>query len=194
MMRQTAEKKRSKVDVTAMKVMLMDEHRHVQEVADTFGVSRQRIYQLRRENNINIHRPIEKICKKCGKEFTVNRSRARNKEGVYCSTSCYIDDRREFADYQPNRQGQRIARKTIEQSLGYSLPDWCVVHHEDGDNANNNLDNLTVFPSQTEHLRYHHSKRYGTATKPYGSLTELPDKIEGWTRFKVTQLLLIVSQ
>jgi hypothetical protein len=36
-----------------------------------------------------------------------------------------------------------------------------VVHHHDGDNTNNALDNLAVFASQAEHMRYH---RGGHAT------------------------------
>lgn len=34
-----------------------------------------------------------------------------------------------------------------------------VVHHVDGDNKNNAIDNLMLFVSQAKHLAWHHSLR-----------------------------------
>jgi hypothetical protein len=46
-------------------------------------------------------------------------------------------------------------RLVMEKHLGRYLLPTEVVHHEDGDVRNNDLGNLRLFASQTEHMRYH---------------------------------------
>lgn len=52
--------------------------------------------------------------------------------------------------------GKRVLkhRMLVEKMLGRKLLDWEIVHHKDGNNRNNNLNNLQVM-SQSEHERLH---------------------------------------
>ena len=45
----------------------------------------------------------------------------------------------------------------MEAHLGHILPKCSVVHHIDGDKANNSIENLMLFPNHSAHLKYHHS-------------------------------------
>lgn len=51
--------------------------------------------------------------------------------------------------------GQHEHRAVAEQMLGRPLRKGEVVHHMDGNKRNNSPDNLRVFPSQSEHAKYH---------------------------------------
>lgn len=57
-------------------------------------------------------------------------------------------------EYKLNRQGQQMAREAV--STYFDLPKGAVVHHEDADNMNNAIENLLVFASQSDHLKWHH--------------------------------------
>lgn len=46
-------------------------------------------------------------------------------------------------------------RYVMEQMLGRPLLDTEIVHHKDRNRANNNPDNLMLFPNQAEHLEQH---------------------------------------
>lgn len=46
-------------------------------------------------------------------------------------------------------------RLVAEGVLGRLLETREVVHHIDGDKANNDPSNLRVFPSQADHVRHH---------------------------------------
>lgn len=51
--------------------------------------------------------------------------------------------------------GAHEHRIVAERILGRPLKKGEIVHHVDGDKRNNNPENIQVFPSQTEHARYH---------------------------------------
>ncbi len=167
-------------DIQVIEILLLDKHMHISEVAKRFKVTRQRIWQICKKHNIIIHRAIKRICFHCGNEFTAKRSRVRNGGALYCQESCYFNHKREVGDYQPRRQGQRIGRKKIEDWLGSSLPDGCIVHHEDGNQNKNEFKNIFIFPSNIAHLKYHHAKRHNNAVLPYKEMWELPDKLAEW--------------
>ena len=57
--------------------------------------------------------------------------------------------------------GRHTHRVVAEQMLGRPLLKGEVVHHIDGNKRNNHPDNLMVFPSQSEHVRWHASHRGG---------------------------------
>jgi hypothetical protein len=46
----------------------------------------------------------------------------------------------------------------MERKLGRSLLPGEVVHHDDDNPQNNDPANLMVFPSNSEHLKYHHQR------------------------------------
>ncbi|NNJ30458.1 HNH endonuclease [Lacrimispora defluvii] len=51
--------------------------------------------------------------------------------------------------------GRHAHRVVAEQKLGRKLKKNEVVHHIDGNRRNNNPDNLMVFSSSADHMRYH---------------------------------------
>lgn len=91
-------------------------------------------------------------CSACGKTFARTPRNKRFKR-AFCSPECYYSVRRTIK-YKPWRQGQRRARAIV--SKYFDLRPEYVVHHEDKDNANNDLINLRVFASQADHMAYHH--------------------------------------
>lgn len=68
------------------------------------------------------------------------------------------------AELHPSWKGGRrsyyqdIARGEIETSLGRKIEEWEVVHHLDHNHKNNSIENLYVFPNQSEHMKYHQLK------------------------------------
>ena len=51
--------------------------------------------------------------------------------------------------------GRHEHRVVAEQILGRELEPGEVVHHVDGNKRNNAPENLMVFPSQAEHMKWH---------------------------------------
>lgn len=111
-------------------------------------------------------------CLKCGK--TIQHSESRRK---YCSRDCLNEARREetltYRPFKkPNKQGYmegRIGnRKVLEHRyvmellLGRPLRPDEVVHHKDGNPANNSPSNLAL-TSRPEHRQFHH-KRFRNET------------------------------
>ena len=54
--------------------------------------------------------------------------------------------------------GKHEHRIVAEKKLGRKLKQGEVVHHIDGNKRNNSPDNLMVFSSQSEHVKYHFRK------------------------------------
>ena len=52
-----------------------------------------------------------------------------------------------------------MARIAMEQIIGRPLLPKEVVHHIDGNTNNNNPDNLILFSTHSEHLKYHYRLR-----------------------------------
>lgn len=55
----------------------------------------------------------------------------------------------------PKDHGMHEHRRVAEQMLGRPLRKGEVVHHIDRNKHNNSPDNLMIFPSQKEHIRWH---------------------------------------
>ena len=53
----------------------------------------------------------------------------------------------------------REHRLVMEEKLGRYLRPEEVVHHIDGDPANNAPENLRLFPNQTAHATYHEGQK-----------------------------------
>ncbi len=126
----------------------------LQMIGDYFGVTRQAVRVYLRRRDIDTGKTIQQVvCDYCGKAFEKPRERARRSRKHYCCSDHYyasIDN----PDYNANRQGQRNAR-TMVKRCGFLLASEHVVHHKDSDNTNNEPDNLLVFASQAEHMRWH---------------------------------------
>lgn len=151
-----------------------------QMIGEKFNKTRQRIWQLLNEYGLYDDQRVVRVCVKCKESFRVIRSRVRNTPAKYCSDTCYHKHRQEVGGHNPSRVGRRRGREVIEDWLGFKLPVDFIVHHEDGNELNNEPDNVFVFPSQSAHMKYHHAKRNGGVELPYKKMWELPGKIEEW--------------
>lgn len=133
----------------------------LQMVATKFNCSRQYIKRLLNAQGISTSKERSRVkcqCVNCGKEFSKTRARKRNQTGWndYCSKPCYYKSIEGFGS-QDNRVLRNNARlKMAIQIIGcLKLPAGSIVHHIDGNQANNNASNLILFVSQAAHLRFH---------------------------------------
>jgi len=124
-------------------------------LGEMYGISRQGVWKALRRLGIDTRkRRLSVECYWCGVVFHRTKGRLRRNIRNFCSDGCYVSWLGEMgADYIPNRHGQRLARAIVG---GYfKLIEGMVVHHEDKNTLNNRLDNLRVFSSQGDHIRYH---------------------------------------
>ena len=124
------------------------------DIAKKVNVSRQGVWKALKRNHIDTRKrqfPVE--CYQCRKRFYRARKRIRNTVHPFCSVKCYHIwlGRNEYFEW---RYGQKIARKQLEEIL-FNIPDRAIIHHRDGDCANNELDNLMVFKGQGDHVKWH---------------------------------------
>jgi len=130
-----------------------DEYYSANMIGQAMGFSRMGVIKCLNRNGIDTSKgKIEVLCHHCGSRIKRTKARVRAVAKAYCSRSCYYAAIHNET-YEPWRQGQRIARSRVDAV--FSLMPGNVVHHEDGDNHNNNLNNLMVFASQADHMRYH---------------------------------------
>jgi hypothetical protein len=123
------------------------------QIAKTMKVSRQTIWKFLRSHGIDTSKgKTFVICNQCGISFKKTRCRIRNNIHNFCSRSCYFEYIKN-PNYNPHRQGQRIARQVFEKEICFTH-DW-FIHHNDGNNKNNEINNLWAFKTQTDHMRYH---------------------------------------
>ena len=123
-------------------------------IAIKYGVTRQAIHKLIRKEGVDTsNTKIKVTCCSCGEEIERPRCQVRNRKRIFCSPECYTSFLRARSEYKPWRQGQRIARVKIAEV--FPLTDTNVVHHIDGNNWNNTVDNLMVFANQGDHIRFH---------------------------------------
>ena len=100
------------------------------------------------------------ICPVCGRQYTTNRYFISHGK-KYCSIGCYHQRLRdnaigEFLSGSNKTMGSRRARQVVTEIVDTSEwpPSW-VIHHEDGNQLNNEPHNLKAFRDQGDHLRYH---------------------------------------
>ncbi len=99
---------------------------------------------------------VNAACAFCGQQVKKSRAVARQHLKSYCNSECYYASL-EANPYRPWRQGSRVARALVAQHFALD-PDH-IVHHEDGDQRNNDLANLRVFASQADHMAYHRGRK-----------------------------------
>lgn len=152
-----------KYDVSTQDIVVMyvEKHLTLREIAKLTGMSHVNVSKRLKKAGITAKDGtwVKTNCAFCGKDIEIRRARVkfRNKDGSrrrghFCNLACYIASL-ENPGYKPWRHGQRLARAIVGQY--YILQEGNVVHHVDGDERNNNLDNLMVFKNQAEHMRYH---------------------------------------
>lgn len=126
----------------------------INEIAKWLGVSRQGLYKALKKYGVKQRKSKFKVkCDGCGEEFERFYSQLKLKIKNYCSGQCYYKTVGN-EDYMQNRNGCRIAKKVI---LGceFHVMAPMVIHHEDGNNLNNEPYNLKVFKDHSEHMRWH---------------------------------------
>jgi len=64
-------------------------------------------------------------------------------------------------------------RKIVEEFIGRKLKPEEVIHHIDFNKLNNDIDNLMVFPTNKEHIKFHTKlKQYSYLTRPMKRMIE----------------------
>lgn len=142
------------MDEKAIK-MYQEDLMSLQQIGDHYGVSRQAVKQYLNRRGVYTGKGQWFIkCDQCGIKVFKPRCQIRGKMHKFCSPECYY----KFInnpDYIANRHGQRIARYTIKEKFGLNIHEFMVVHHQDSNTLNNEVSNLVVFNSQSDHMKYH---------------------------------------
>jgi len=140
-------------------VFYRDRHFSAPMVARVFGVSAKSVYRYLNKNGVDTStgKTYSYTCEVCGGQGVTTRARVRREEARFCSRACYYEFLRQknpkaFRSQYHMKLARKIVREFFDMKEGY------IVHHEDGDNRNNRVDNLKVFKNQREHLRYHRAK------------------------------------
>lgn len=127
----------------------------LQSIANKYSVSRTAVKYCLNKHGYDTPKKVrssEFICDLCSIKFIMPNSRRLLHKHKYCSSTCYYKSLHN-PDYRQNRQGQRVARKNVENV--FPLKSDHIVHHVDGNCLNNKLNNLMVFESQSDHLKFH---------------------------------------
>ena len=138
------------------------EHKTLEEIGKEYGITRQGVYHFVKKYGLSV-KDAENIkfkCDMCGEDSTQTRKRYSRSIKHFCSGGCYKEYLRNDG-YTRSRTGQRLARYIMSKHLCRELRFGEVVHHNDSDNTNNALENLTLFSSASEHLKHHHRVRQG---------------------------------
>jgi hypothetical protein len=142
-----------KVNTETMVDMYRIQHLTVRAIGRLVGMSGTAVWNRLKDAGISADEG-ERLaipCFQCGREFETTRARWRNTRKHHCSEACYMLTIAN-PSYNPNRQGQRMARKVISKL--FDLKPQHVVHHEDSDTTNNSPSNLAVFATQADHMSY----------------------------------------
>jgi len=118
------------------------------------GVSRIALWKRLTRAGVSLTRRglADASCARCG--ATTTRPRCSIGIKAYCGAECYQAFMREQgAGYRQHRCGQKRARATVAKV--FTLLPGMVVHHHDKDTDHNDLSNLAVFTTQSEHTSYH---------------------------------------
>lgn len=99
---------------------------------------------------------VERLCAYCGVKISRPRSRALSHPKVFCCANHYYADRAN-PNFHEWRQGSRLARALVAQH--YPLSPVEIVHHLDGNQRHNDLANLAVYATQSDHIAVHHGRK-----------------------------------
>ena len=145
-----------------LKHLYLDEHLTMQQIGDKLGCTRQNVHYLLQRYQIdksNAER-FAVTCDTCGTKFSTTRKRYVSRVKHFCKKECYTAYMHN-PEYKQWRHGQRLARIIMQDSMDRLLLPGEVVHHIDGDNRNNEIDNLMLFKDHSEHMKHHHKERRG---------------------------------
>lgn len=149
--------RRSKVETQHLVVLYTEQHFTLRQIGVLVGMSAAGVGKRLKAAGIVAHDGewVKASCGFCGSQLERRRSQHRDRYEIYCNTECYYASR-ENPGYRSWRHGSRLARAIVAQY--FKLEPEHIVHHVDGDERNNNLDNLAVYASQSDHIKWHHGK------------------------------------
>lgn len=132
----------------------------MEEIGKCLGITKQAVsIHIRKDKHQNFKRPSKKVpfdCPICGKRKYFYKHQLITRK-LTCSFKCRsklynFTKIRQNLDKKITVNSTRIARKTMNAMSGQ------VVHHIDGNPLNNNKENLMLFNSHSEHMKYHYKK------------------------------------
>lgn len=137
------------------------------EVEERTGMTRQAIWKrMKREGVLDPRRApggarrkvVLKPCAFCGEAIQRYKKRLlqANQMNAFCGQECYMASLEQHP-YEEWRHGTRLARAVVAQHFKLELGH--IVHHEDGNQRNNDLSNLTVFASHSDHMAHHRGRK-----------------------------------
>ncbi len=126
-------------------------------LVESAGISRVGIWKRLRRIGVRPARNAPAVsvsCHTCHARFARSRHRVMKARRSFCSPACYVAWMSGCGHGFPRwRHGQRIARGVVANYR--PLPPGSVVHHHDGNCRNNAVANLSLFASQSDHMRHH---------------------------------------
>lgn len=145
---------KSRVQTQYIVDLYTKDHLTMQEIGDKIGMTRQGIYKRLKTMGVKAKQStlISLSCPTCNRPFVVNRARYHQAKRHFCSQDCY-NQYYTSPNSIINRNGQRIARILVRQY--YNVQTGHIVHHVDGNDKNNSIDNLWLFTNQSDHMKHH---------------------------------------
>jgi len=147
------------------------DHLTLRQIARLTGMTHTGIHKRLRAAGVSAQDGewVKTDCSFCGTPIRKRRKQWHRNNKNYCNQPCYIASL-ENPGYKPWRQGCRLARALVSQY--FRLDPGMVVHHQDGDDRNNDLSNLRVYASQVDHTSIHR----GGKTEPIWDGSKIPSK------------------
>ena len=136
------------------------DHLTMEEIGKELGITRQAVLNRFRRCRIDVGtgERFKVKCDTCGNDYEITRKRWKSSIKHFCGHECYSKYLRNN-DSRKSRNGQRIGRSVMEKHLNRDLMQGEVVHHIDFDEMNNDIKNLMIFDSNSDHIKYHHKIR-----------------------------------
>lgn len=128
----------------------------LQMIGDYFGVTRQAVKKYLNKQGVDTSKAAtarEVVCDYCGKAFKKPRAYARARRKNYCCPEHYYAVLAN-PDYVNSTWGRRKSRDMVRR-CGFLLAPEHVVHHKDSNQKNDDSNNLLVFASNADHMRWH---------------------------------------
>jgi hypothetical protein len=150
--------RKSKITTEEIKTLYIVGLRTMEEIGAMAGISRQAVRLILDRIGVEYRGgKLIKQCLYCHGDFQVCRNVTKKGQGNYCSNRCSNAARSLGGDMSVSSRMGRAAWLMAHPAETFKPGQ--VIHHIDGDRNNNDVGNLRVFNSQTEHMQYHHSLR-----------------------------------
>jgi len=116
------------------------------EIGKLLGVSKTQVVKILKENNIPLRRSGARGFKEHCHPRWNGGIRDNQSNGIYVRVGRYASGATRY---------RKLARVIMERHLGRLLKRCEVVHHINGDNHDNRIENLQLLSSQAEHAKIH---------------------------------------